>query len=405
MTSTGPPILVERAVPAIRRERREAVVRGWLAALPDDTVRRSPVLSVFCAAMLMVGGDVEAVGPRLDDAERALDAAAADGSHPWADTEELRTLPSTIAIYRASLAQAAGDVEGTARHARRALDLAGPDDHLARGGAAGFLGLAAWARGDVSQALETFGEAVASLHAAGNLVDELGGTVVLADLWRAAGRPGTAREPANARCTGPRTTASPWPARRPSCTWRWPSSTSRSATSPGPSAPAGRRRPGGRAAVTESHFRHFVAMGLLAAAEGDLPAALEHLGRAERLYRPGFFPDVRPIPAMRARTSSRRASSPPRPTGRATGAGGHRSRPSTCASTTTSPWSGWSSRGTGSSAAPGTVDGALGLLDPLRDAATRPGGRGAWSRCTCSRPSRTTPWAGGRRRSRAWPTR
>ena len=41
-------VLVERAVPAIRRERREAVVRGWLAALPDDTVRRSPVLSVFC---------------------------------------------------------------------------------------------------------------------------------------------------------------------------------------------------------------------------------------------------------------------------------------------------------------------------------------------------------------------
>ena len=73
--------LVEQAVPMIRRQRREAVVQGWLAALPDDTVRRSPVLSVFAAALLMVAGDLAAVEPRLDDAEAAL-AAADGGRHP-----------------------------------------------------------------------------------------------------------------------------------------------------------------------------------------------------------------------------------------------------------------------------------------------------------------------------------
>ena len=138
--------LMELAVAEIRRHRNESVMHGWLKALPDDAVRRSPVLSLFYGSMLMASGDLSAVEPWLDDAERALAAVPEGSASPWADTEDLQTLPSTIAIYRAALAQARGDAAGTAEHARRALDLAGPDDHLARGGAAGFLGFAAWAR-------------------------------------------------------------------------------------------------------------------------------------------------------------------------------------------------------------------------------------------------------------------
>jgi LuxR family transcriptional regulator, maltose regulon positive regulatory protein len=301
--------LVEQAVPMIRRQRREAVVQGWLAAMPDDTVRRSPVLSVFAAALLVVAGDLAAVEPRLDDAEAALAAAEADGIRPWPETDELRTLPSTIAMYRASLAQARGDVEGTAEHARRALDLAGPDDHLARGGAAGFLGLTAWARGDVTQALATFGQAVDSLRAAGNLVDALSGTVVLADLWRASGRPVTARE----RCERALQEA------------RGHGDVVARATAElhvalaeldlevnDLGAARGHLQAAdllvSRAPVNETHFRYFVACAQLAATEGDLAGAVGHLDRAEQLYRPGFYPDVRPIPAMRARLRVRQGA-------------------------------------------------------------------------------------------------
>ncbi len=295
--------LIELAVAAIRRHRQEAMMYVWLKALPDDAIRRSPVLSVFYGSMLLASGDPDAVEPRLEDAERAL-AAVPDGEAlPWADTEDLHTLPSTIAIYRASLAQSRGDAAGTAEHARRAFDLAGPDDHFARGGAAGFLGLAAWAQGDVSSALETFTQAVASLHAGGSLVDELSGTVVLADLWLAAGRPSDGTPALRAvPCRRPRHGASPV-ARAIA---EMHVGLSEIDVEAGDLASAREHLqaavvPRERAGMNEGRYRWFVARGLLAQAEGDPDAAVSHLDQAEQLYRPGFFPDVRPIPAMKAR--------------------------------------------------------------------------------------------------------
>jgi LuxR family maltose regulon positive regulatory protein len=294
--------LIELTMPAIRRHRQETMMYGWLKTLPDDTVRRSPVLSVFYGDMLMHSGDLDAVGPRLDDAERALAAVPVGEALPWADTAELRTLPATIAIYRASLAQARGDVAGTAEHARRALDLAGPSDHLARGGATGFLGLAAWADGNVSSALETFTQAVASLHAAGNLVDELSSTVVLADLWLAAGRPSTARRlyeralpPAEARGV---------PVARATADLHVGLGEIDIEVGDLPSAQGHLATAAAlldRVAMSESSYRRFVAMGLLTHADGDPGDAINLLNQAEQLYRPGFFPDVRPIAAMKAR--------------------------------------------------------------------------------------------------------
>ncbi|MBW0117363.1 LuxR C-terminal-related transcriptional regulator [Pseudonocardia abyssalis] len=292
--------LMERAVPAVRRARQDAMFLGWLRQLPDDVVRRSPVLGVFHGWMLMVSGDAAAFESRLDDAERALAAVPDGAAPPWADTEELHTLPATIAVYRASLAQARGDVAGTAEHARRALDLARPGDHLSRGAAAGFLGLAAWAEGDVTTALRTFGQAVAGLRAAGNLVDELSSTAVLADMWLTAGRPRTARLLCERAL-------------------RWAGSRGVPRATAGLHVTLGEldRQAGdldgarrhletaagfdARTATTEGRHRWFVAMALLTAAEGDPDGAVDLLDLAEQHHLPGFLPDVRPIPAVRAR--------------------------------------------------------------------------------------------------------
>jgi LuxR family maltose regulon positive regulatory protein len=294
--------LMELAVPAVRRHRHEAMLLGWLKVLPDDAVRSSPVLSVFYGYLLMISGDLDGFEARLDDADRALAGVPEGAAPPWAETDELRTLPATIAVYRASVAQARGDVAGTAEHARRALELAGPGDHLARGGAAGFLGLAAWAQGDVSSALETFAQAVASLHAGGNLVDELSSTLVLADMWLAAGHPSTARRlylralQVSEAHDGPVLRATP----------DLHVGLSELDYEVGDLGAARQHLEqaaalGEAAAMTESRFRWYVAMGRLVDAEADPHEAIALLETAEQLYRPGFFPDVRPIAAIKAR--------------------------------------------------------------------------------------------------------
>jgi LuxR family transcriptional regulator, maltose regulon positive regulatory protein len=294
--------LMELALPAVRRNRQDALLMRWLIALPDKAVAHSPALSVFYGWMLMVTGDLGAVEARLDDATRTLANAPAEVRASWAETDELRSLPATIAVYRASLAQARGQMDDTASHAQHAVDLSGPDDHLARGAATGFLGLASWAHGDVTAAVHMFGNAVDSLLAAGNLVDSLGSTVVLADMFLAAGRPGEARRLYTRALRS--TEAQGLSFAQTSALLhvglseidlevgdltraRWHLDTALTLDD--------------HLSLTANHFRWFLAMGRLTEAEGDRAAAVELLERAQSLYRPGFFVDVRPIPAVMAR--------------------------------------------------------------------------------------------------------
>ena len=161
--------LVELALADLRRRRQDRILRDWLVALPDDVVRRRPLLAMFMGWSRLSEGDFDGVEAWLDAAEAGLDTTPPStiptaGSLAEAARDrdgEIRSLPAMIAVYRASVAQARGDVDGTVAHARRALALAGPEDHFPRGAAAGFVGLAAWAAGDLGTAVDTFTEAVA----------------------------------------------------------------------------------------------------------------------------------------------------------------------------------------------------------------------------------------------------
>ena len=262
------------------------------------------MLSIVSAWSLMMTGDLAGMERRLDDAEAALAAGAHDQelAASWADTEDLRSAPATLWVYRAALAQARGDVPATVAHARHAVDLAGAQDHFVRGAGGGILGLAAWAGGDVEEALTTFSEAVRSLHAAGNLVDELDSTVVLGDMWLTAGRPHRARQLYEQALVTATRGGEPYPRATADLHVGLAELDRELNDLAGAAAHLETARAlREHSTITENRYRWFVAAAQVRAASGDHDGAVKLLDQAHALYRPGFYPELRPIAAMRAR--------------------------------------------------------------------------------------------------------
>ena len=302
--------LVELAIPALRRGRQDATLRRWLEALPEELIQARPVLSIGHAGALMVRGEIEGVEARLRDAERWLDTppGAREGLPAGAaemvvvDEEAFRGIPAAIALYRAGRALILGDMAGTMTHARRALDLADEDDHVGRGGPAALLGLAYWTSGDLDAGHRWYADGMASLEQAGYHTDVIGCAMALADIRIAQGR---LREAMSTYERGlQRATEQAAPPLRGAADMHV-----------GMSAlfrerndldAAGRhlltsRELGEHAGLPQNRYRWPVAMARIREAEGDLGGALDLLNEAERLYVSDFFPNVRPVPALRAR--------------------------------------------------------------------------------------------------------
>ncbi len=262
------------------------------------------------AGALLSGGEFEGVEVRLRDAEGWLDTTA--GIRPGSpvpsaemvvvDDEGFRRLPPMIELYRAALALARGDVPGTVRHARRALELSPEEEHLGRAAAAGLLGLASWASGDLEAGHSAYAECMAGLRRAGHVADTFGCAIALADIRLAQGRLGEALR--TYEQTLQRATEPGGPVLRGTADMYVGLSELHRERNDLPAAIQNLLRSqelGERNGLPQNRYRWRVAMAHIRQAEGDLSGALDALNEAERLYVGDFFPNVRPVPAMRAR--------------------------------------------------------------------------------------------------------
>lgn len=295
--------LIEQASPALRRSRQEQMILGWLQRLPEEMFQNRPVLSVDYALALLVSGATHGVEERLRAAERWLAAAPSLPSDMVVvDHAELRRLPGMIALARAGLAMAQGDVAGAATCAQQVRDLATDDDHATRGGAAGFLGLVAWTHGDLETAHRTFSEGLAHFELDGNVADAIAGAIILADIRLAQGRLHQAQRTYEQGL-------------RLATTQRAYVLRGAADMHAGLSELAVERNDLHAAAQHLQHcqelgehngfpqhpYRWRVARALLLQASGDLDAALTLLDAAEAVYAGDYSPNVRPVAALKVR--------------------------------------------------------------------------------------------------------
>ncbi|MEP7188698.1 MAG: LuxR C-terminal-related transcriptional regulator, partial [Roseiflexaceae bacterium] len=302
--------LVELAVPAMSRSRQEATLLGWLKALPNELVRARPVLSVAYAHLLLASGELVGVEDRLRDAEWWLDTTADSRAQPGApaaamvvmDDATFRRLPGAIAIARAGLALARGDVPQTMTYAQQALDLAPEDDHLTRGGAAGFLGLASWTRGDLAAAHRTYAAGMASLQKAGNIADAINGAITLAALRIAQGRLREAMRTYERALQLANAQAAPL-LRGTADIYVGMSNLEREHNDLHAATQHLLRSGtlGEHTGFPQNRYRWRVAMARIREAEDDLDGALDLFDEAERLHMSDFSPNVRPIAALKTR--------------------------------------------------------------------------------------------------------
>ena len=172
----------------------QATIQSWLPALSADVVRARPRLLLAQAQMASMRGDLAAMEPLLEAAERVIEAATEEPFAPAAGAEGslLVNARAMLALQRSYAAQLRGDAEATAARTREAQELLGPDELMLSSAVQGFLAMPDWLRGRLADAEEIFESGIGWWRQQGQVTTTAWGFYCLARLQRGQGRLGAA---------------------------------------------------------------------------------------------------------------------------------------------------------------------------------------------------------------------
>lgn len=178
---------------------------------------------------------------------------------------------------------------------------------MVRAAAGALAGLASWALGDLATAHAAYTESAAGLGRAGHMADVLGVSIALGDLCRTQGRLRDAlRTYEEALDATAHSGGSPLRGTADMHTGIAGVLLERDDPEGAGDRLARVHELGEYNGLPQNAYRWRVVAAALKEAEGDLDAALNLLDEADRLYNGDYSPNVRPVPATRARLRIRR---------------------------------------------------------------------------------------------------
>ena len=273
--------------------------------LPDDVLRVRPVLGNALAGARMSTGTFEGVEELLNDAEQWLDREADATGGVVVDQDEFRRLPGRARRPSRRPGPAARRCRGHG-HLRPARARAGatrrrPARHAARPRPS-----RGWRRGrpaTLSWHTTSYAASLVDFERIDHISDVLGCAFTLADIQVARGSLRGAMRTydealALASRQGPRTLRGQVGMHVGRASLQRELNDLAAARSELTRS----RELGEHAGLPASAYRWRVAMAQVCEAEGDVDAAIKHLDEAEQVYDGDFSPNVRPVPALRART-------------------------------------------------------------------------------------------------------
>ena len=164
--------IIEQQFDLVHRIRGEAAtIDRWLSVLPAEVVRTRPRLLLAQAHVAGDSGHPEVMEPLLDAAECAPPGWADEPFEPasGAAASFLINVPAMTTLNRSYLAQLHGDAEATAAFATQTLAESKPEEGALSATAHGFLAVAEWLRGGLTEAERALASSLTGWRETGQL--------------------------------------------------------------------------------------------------------------------------------------------------------------------------------------------------------------------------------------------